>query len=209
MGLGVALGTMFGLARLAALAAMLVLAGCVTAENSLSQNDIAGMKLTGVTVSFAPNALVKWEDGVRAYAASKGGTDDQILGIARTPEGRAYVQNLLASRIKAGLERTMAGQLNGPRPVRLEVKRFDLPTAVENILIGGRRGMTADANLVDARTGALIVANPDLEAFMPSPGGLVGTAVQAAMDNASEQSPAEKLINVYSEHYRNWLLRQS
>jgi hypothetical protein len=62
---------MWGLARLAALGVALALVGCVTAENSLSQNDIAGMKLTGVTVSYAPDAMVQWEDGIRAYATSK------------------------------------------------------------------------------------------------------------------------------------------
>ena len=36
-----------------------------------------------------------------------------------TPEGKAYVQNLLAPKIKAGVEKAMAGQLNGARPVRL------------------------------------------------------------------------------------------
>jgi len=205
------LGTVLGLARLAALGVALALTACVTAENSLSQNDIAGMKLTGVTVSFAPNAFIQWEDGVRAYAASKGETDNQILGVAQTPEAKAYVLTLLGSRVKAGIERAMAGQLSGPRPVRLDivVKRFDLPPAVQSILLGGGRGMNADANLVDARTGTLIIANPNLGAFMPSAGGLVGTVVQAAFDNAAEQSPADKLVNLYGENYRNWLLRQS
>lgn len=43
---------MMGLARLAVLAGALALAGCKTIENSLSQNDIAGMKLTDVSVSL-------------------------------------------------------------------------------------------------------------------------------------------------------------
>ena len=50
---GGAFGDVVGLARSAALGGVLALAGCVTTENSLSQADIASMKLTGVTVSFA------------------------------------------------------------------------------------------------------------------------------------------------------------
>ena len=46
------------------------LTGCVTAENSLSANDIASMKLTGVTVVYAPDASIRWDDGIRAYAAA-------------------------------------------------------------------------------------------------------------------------------------------
>jgi Family of unknown function (DUF6778) len=177
----------------------------VTIENSLSPNDVASMKLTGVTVSFVPDAGIQWEDGIRAYATAKAITDDQISVAANTPEGKAYVQGMLAPRIKAGIERVMAGQLNGTRPVRLDVvvKRFALSSAVQRILIGGDRGMTADANLVDARTGAVIIANPDLRAFMLAGQGIVGTAVQAAIDNSSAQSPADKLVDRYAESYRD------
>jgi hypothetical protein len=105
----------------------------------------------------------------------------------------------------------MAGQLNGSRPVRLEivVKSFAISSAVQRILIGGGRGMTADANLVDARTGAIIIANPDLRAFLFAGQGIVGTAVQAAVDNASVQSVVEKVVIKYGENYCDWLLRQT
>jgi hypothetical protein len=205
------MGTMRGLARLAVLGVALALAGCVTVENSLSQNDIAAMKLTGVTVSYAPDASVQWEDGIRAYATSKAIIDDQIATATDTPEGKEYVRNMLAPRIKSGIEQKMAGQLNGSRPVRLEVvvKRFAIAGAVQRILIGGGRGMVADANLVDARTGALIIAYRDLMVSIPVPGGLAGIAIQAAIDNASERSPADKVADLYGENYRNWLLRRT
>jgi hypothetical protein len=187
---------------------VLALAGCVTtAENSLSQNDIANMKLTGVTVSFAPDAGVQWEDGIRAYATAKAITDDQIATATNTAEGKAYVQTMLAPVIKTGVTKSLTGQFNGSRPVRLDVvvKSFALSSAVQRILIGGGRGMVADANLVDARTGAVIVAYPELRAGQ----GVVGTAVQAAIDNASEQSVAEKLAVRNGELYRRWLLHQA
>jgi hypothetical protein len=201
-----------GLARVTALGVMLALTGCVTtAENSLSQNDIASMKLTGVTVSYTPDARVQWEDGIRAYATAKAITDDQIATATDTPEGKAYVRNMLAPRIKAEIEKVMAGQLNGLRPVRLEVvvKTFAISSAVQRILIGGGHGMIADANLVDARTGAVLVANPDLRAVLVVGQGIVGTAVQAAVDSASKQSTLEKLVDRYSETYRDWLLRKA
>jgi len=200
-----------GLARLAALGVALGLAGCVTAENSLSQNDIASMKLTAVTVSYAPGAGVQWEDGIRAYATAKAIPDHEIATATDTPEGKAYVRDMLAPRIKSGIEQKMAGQLNGSRPVRLEivVKNFAIAGAVQRILIGGGRGMIADANLVDARTGALILAHRDLTVTLPVPGGLAGVAIQAAIDNASERSPAEKVADQYGDTYRNWLLRRA
>jgi hypothetical protein len=196
---------------MAALGVAFALAGCVTAENSLSQNDIASMKLTGVTVSFAPNALVQFEDGIRAYATSKAITDDQIATAANTPEGKAYVNNMLGPRIKAEIERVMAGQLIGARPVRLDVvvKSFEMPSAVQRILIGGNRAMTADANLVDARTGMIILAYPDLRTMTYTGQGVLGAAVQAGFDSSGDKAVAEKIVANYAESYRNWLLRQS
>jgi hypothetical protein len=203
---------MSGLARIAALVVAFGLTGCVTtAENSLSANDIASMKLTGVNVSFVPDARIQWEDGIRAYATSKSITDDQIATATNTAEGKAYVQTMLAPVIRTGVTKSLNGQLNGSRPVRLEVvvKSFVLASAVQRILIGGGRGMVADANLVDAKTGAVIVAHPELRALSMAGQGIVGTAVQAAIDNASEQSIAEKLAYRYGEIYRLWLLRET
>ena len=67
----------------------------------------------------------------------------------------------------------------------------------------------ADANLVDARTGAVIVSYPGLTAVMYAGQGIVGTAVQAAVDASSTQSPAEKLVGAYGDMYCRWLLRSA
>ena len=205
------MGTMWGLARLAALGVALALAGCKTAENSLSQNDITAMKLTGVTVSYAPDASVQWEDGFRAYAAAKSIPDDQITAAIATPEGKAYVQNLLAPKIKAGVEKAMAGQLNGARPVRLDivVKNFAIAGVAQRIVIGGGGEMTATANLADARTGAVIIANPELRGFLYAGQGLLGTAMQAAIDSNAAQSVADQVAERYGQNYRDWLLRRA
>ena len=204
--------TISGLARLAALGVLLALTGCVTtAENSLSQNDIAGMKLTGVTVGFVPDAQVQWEDGIRAYATSKAIPDDEIATATNTPEGKAYVLTMLAPVIRTGVTKSLNGKLNGTRPVRLDVvvKTFALSSAVQRILIGGGRGMIADARLVDARTGAVIIANPDLTAVLYAGQGIVGTAVQAAIDSASDKNVVQKLVDRYGESHRDWLLRRA
>ena len=39
--------------------------------------------------------------------------------------------------------------------------------------------------------------------------GIVGTVVQAAIDNASTQNVVEKLVDRYGESYRDWLLRRT
>jgi hypothetical protein len=196
---------------MAALGGALALAGCVTVENALSPNDVADMKLTGVTVNVDPGALIIWEDGLRAYAAAKGLPDDQIMGIAKTPEAKAYVQNALATRVKAGVEKVMAGTLIGRRPVRLEVtvRNFEIAGPMMSILIGGGRGMTADATLVDARTGAVIITSPKESVALPAGSGLLGAAVQAAIDSSSDQSVTDKVIGTFGQDYRHWLLRET
>jgi hypothetical protein len=208
LGQGATLGTILGIARFAVLAGALASAGCVTTENSLSKNDIAAMKLTSVTVSFAPDANVQWEDGIRAYATAKSIPDDEIATRTNTPEGKAYVQNLLAPKIKSGVERVMAGQLNGTRPVRLDivVKSFTIASAVQRILIGGGYGMAADTNLVDAKTGMVIIAHPNLTGVLLAGQGVLGTAVQAAIDNSYKQGVPERIIENYAEGFRDWLL---
>ena len=208
---GANLGNMMKRVQLCAVALLLTLAGCVTVENSLSQNDVADMKLTGVAVNIEPGAMIIWEDGLRAYAAAKGVPDDQIMGIARTPEAKAYVQNALAVRVKAGVERAMAGTLVGRRPVRLDVtvRNFEIAGPLMSILIGGGRGMTADTTLVDARTGAVIISSPKESVALPAGSGLLGTAVQAAIDSSSDQSVADKIIATFGQDYRRWLLRET
>jgi hypothetical protein len=198
---------MLGLARWFALGGAIALAGCVTVENSLSQNDVAGMKLTAVTVNYAPDALVRWGEGVEAYAASKGIAENQVA--TNTPEVQAYVRNMLGQRIKADVERAMMGQLAGSRPVRLEVvvHNFLISGVLQNIIVGSDRRMRADANLVDARTGAVIIAHPGISVSLPAAGGLVGVAVQAAIDNAAERSVTDKIVDAYALEYRQWLLR--
>jgi hypothetical protein len=202
--------TIWGMARLAVLAGALALAGCVTTENSLSANDIANMKLAGVTVSYAPDALVIWDDGIRAYAASKGIVEDMATA-TNTPEGKAYVRNMLASRVKGDVERQMAGQLSGTRPVRLDivVRSFTIASAVQRIVIGGGHGMTADANLVDARSGAVILSHPNLSIGVAAAGGLVGTAVQAAVEASMNVDNTDTVANKWGATYRDWLLRRA
>src|SRR4051794_15185708 len=168
------------------------------------------MKLTGVTIAYAPDARIQWDEGIFAYAASKGIVDDMATA-TNTPEGKAYMRNMLASRIKGGVEREMAGQLNGGRPVRLDVvvHSFAIASAVQRIVIGGNHSMTADAKLVDARTGAVILNHPNLMADVRLAGGLVGTAVQSAIESARGVNNTDQLASSWGATYRDWLLRKA
>ena len=78
---------------------------------------------------------------------------------------------------------------------------------MQRILLGGSHDITADANLVDARTGAIIIAHPKLGAVMAGGEGLIGAAVQGMFTNGGETT-IERLGSIYGKTYRNWLLRK-
>jgi hypothetical protein len=196
--------------RLAAFGPVLALSGCVTAENALLPNDIAAMKLTAVTVGFTPDASVNSEEGERAYAGAKALPSEQVTAATRTPDYKDTVHAMLGARIKAGVEQAVAGRLNGSRPVRLDlvVGEFTIPSVAQRLLIGGGPMMHASATLVDARTGAVIIAHPDVQAFLLRGSGIIGVAVASAMDNATNQTQESRLIAEYGRAYRSWLFRE-
>jgi hypothetical protein len=184
-------------------------AGCKTAENSLRREDVASLKLTGVTVRYKPDASIMWEDAVRAYATAKGIPDHELAEASTSPQARAYMQSFLADRIKGTLQRNLAPKLAGTRPVRLEivVRNFTVASAVQRIVIGGSHLMVADAVLVDARTNATIVSYPDLAASAAAGQGVLGTAVQAAIEAGQGVQTADRILTNYSESYSNWLIK--
>ena len=69
------------------------------------------MRLTGVDVTFAPDANIWWGDGERAFAASKGKPATESDELAKTPEGQAYLRNTIASKVKSSMERNLSGGL--------------------------------------------------------------------------------------------------
>jgi len=196
------------LTALAAIAALLAaLAGCVTAENALSPNDVASMRLTGVNVSFAPDSLVSTPESEAAYAAAKGIPEGQMLTALRTPEYREFVRGMVGPKGKAGVEQAMAGRLNGSRPVRLEivVSRYTVPSVMWRAVVGGDPEMIAAVTLVDARSGAVVLANPKVEGFAPGGHGIAGVLVQSAFDSATKQGMEDRMIAYFAREYGNWL----
>ncbi len=125
------------------------LAGCVTATNSLSKQDVATFRYAGTSVRFAPDVKIWWGDGERAYAASKGqpATESEIL--AKTPEGQAYLRDTITTKLKVAVERQVAAGMIGTRPVRIEiiVKDDIVRDVVEAILAVARTGRIGDGKI--------------------------------------------------------------
>jgi hypothetical protein len=193
--------------RIAVVAGLLAtLAGCVTASNTLSLDEVANLRLAAVNVSFAPEATIWWGDGERAYAASKGQPATESDTLAKTPEGQAYLRNTIAGKIKAAMERKLAATLVGARPVRAEVtvKGLQIWSAIHRIVIGGHHTMVADVTLVDARTGAIVLPYAAQSSMAMAGQGIAGALVDAAV----MAEPIDRVVNNYADQYGDWLLRR-
>jgi hypothetical protein len=181
------------------------LAGCVTVSNTVSVDQIATYRLSGVNVTFAPDVNIMWGDGERAYAASKGQPATESDVLAKTPEGQAYLRNTIATKLKGAMERNLSGGLAGARPVRLNVtvKNVTVASVVQRVIVGGHHGMTADVTLVDAKTGVVIVPYAAQSALTYG-----GQGLAAVLDAAVMPDPIDRVVNDYAEQYGNWLLRK-
>ena len=184
----------------------LMLGGCVTASNTLAPNQVATMRFQSVSVSFQPGSRIWWGDGERAYAASKGQNALQAEEAAKSEEGQAYIRNAIAPRLSQAFEKNLRPELTGARPVRVEikVKEVEIASAIQRFLIGGHHRLRADVDLVDARSGAVILAFSDQGAMAQAGQGVGGVL----LDNAFLGDPIDRVIQNYATQYRNWLLRK-
>jgi hypothetical protein len=182
------------------------LAGCVTASNTLSLDEVANLRLAAVSVRFAPEATIWWGDGERAYAASKGQPATESDALAKTAEGQAYLHSTIAGKVKAAMERKLTGTLVGARPVRAEVtvKGLQIASAIQRIVIGGHHSMVADVTLVEARTGAVVLPYAAQSSMAMAGQGLAGALVDAAV----MAEPLDRVVNNYADQYGDWLLRR-
>jgi hypothetical protein len=185
------------------------LGGCMLPTNTLTKAEVATFKLADIRVSVAPNAKIVWYEPLQAYAAAKKIPDEQYADAIKTEEAKAHVNGLLASKVKAAMEKEMGAALNGARPVRLEivVTQFLVPHAPQRLLVGGVYAINADVNLVDAKSGAVLSTHPNLGHSLHSEGGVVAVVAQAIADSVKPKS--DIMIDQYGMIYRIWLINNA
>jgi len=164
------------------------------------------MRLQAVAVTFVPGARIWWGDGERAFAASKGLPALQAEEAAKSPEGQAFLRETVAAKLSRAFEGQLKGELVGTRPVRLEigVRDLEIASAARRILIGGHHRLTADVNLIDVRSGRLLLAFSEQNAMAQAGQGIGGVL----LDNVFLGEPIDRVVQNYATQYRNWLLRK-
>lgn len=193
------------LKSLVAVAFAFLLAGCVTVTNPATREQVLSFRLTQVNVAFAPDASIWWGDGEREYAATKGVAAHNAESVANTPEGQAYIRGMIVNKLSTALEKALGGYLVGERPVHLQVvvKRVQIASVIQRILVGGGHVLMADINLVDAKTGEVLIPFVGQGSFAGAGQGIVGTMV----DHAVLAAPIDRVIDSLVSSYRNWLLK--
>lgn len=195
------LNRLFSLCLLAA-----ALAGCATVPNPLTPQQVETLRLTTVTVEVDPAATLWWGDGDRAYARSKGLPEQNAEELSKTPEARAFIAKAASDKIVATLQQHLRPVLVGQRPVKVVVtlRRLYLSSIIQRITLGGHHEIMADVAIVDAKTGAPILAHPEFLATALAGQGIGGTLVDAALMS----DPIDRLTGNFAERFRNWLLPQ-
>jgi hypothetical protein len=187
---------------LAVFALCLGVAGCTGYGDKLKPEVVQSFNLQQVAVSVPPEATFYWGDGERAYARSIGQPDSEAAKLGETPQGKTYMRNLASQRIKTAFDRALGGKFQGSRPVRIEIVMHDIyvSSPLQRILVGGDYSMKATANLVDAKTGQVIAANPNLSLRVPAGQGILGAAIDPAFGE-----PIDRVATRFAESYREWL----
>lgn len=182
------------------------LAGCVTAQNPLSRQDVEAMRLASVHVGADAAATLWWGDGDRAYARSKGRPDTESEELSKTPEARAFIAKLAAAKIGAALEQQLKPALTGQRAVKVDVnlRRLYVASPIQRVVVGGSHELVADVTVTDAKTGAVLVNLPEFRTVALAGQGIGGTIIDAAF----MADPIDRLALNFASRFREWLAPQ-
>jgi hypothetical protein len=181
-----------------------LLAGCVTtAENTLSPERRAALKIESVKVTFAPNAGLSWADAESEFDRAKlsgDGTAAYLRGEPQSGEKRAFVEKKAAAKITQAFQNKVLPSFHGTEPARLEivVKSLDIPSTVRQLMIGGNHTIGAEITVVNARSGELILRAPDFRGQSPGTG-----AYSLVVDRMLD--PIDRATVTLADNFRSWL----
>lgn len=204
-------------------AAALVVAGCATANLSLSLAERKAMRITSIKVDVS-EATIWWGNAEREYLAKvqadpaaltkakatkavKEAADSaaEAQEIMASPEAKAYLRAKLAGMIQKALDERIKPKYAGDRPVVLEIKvsSFTVPSAAQRVIVGGAPTLAAYTYLKDARTGAEL-GKLDRVAAVGAGSGVIGVLVDQAFDDLEV-----RVLNAYVRNVDRWLAPES
>ena len=183
------------------------LSACKTiAPNTLSAADTANLRFTSVEVRAPETAKVRWSSAEDDYLKGRGlSMTDPAL--TKTPEARAHVHGQAAERLKAALERVVAGRIGGTREARVvaTIEYVDIPSVAQRVVIGGSPSLKAELDVVDARSGAVLTRYSGALGSGIAPAGVTGVLVDSVMVAAGRDDLFDRAANDYAAGFKSWL----
>ena len=190
------------------------LAGCIASENPLSLSTVTSFQLADVAVTFPPNARLNYPRAEDEFAAGKGVASSdvsRVAALAESPEGVAFVRASATASMRAAFKQEVGAILHGTHPVRVEVAvtEIDVPGIARSILLSGNATLEARISLVDVASGQVLFTLPDQGETVGRGGGIVGAAVQTAMESSSTvKEPYQALCDKLAHDYAEWLFKE-
>jgi hypothetical protein len=197
---------MFRRPTFAALVLALGLSACTTvAPNTLSPQETANLHFSSLEVRVPPQTPIAWSAAEDDYLRARG-LSQTNPALTATPEARAHLRDLAASRFKRALERVTARRPHGARLVRLvaTVTRVDIPSVAQRVIIGGHPTVQADIEVIDARSGAVLTTYRGAVGRRPAGQGIMALADSVAV-SAGADDLFDRAANDYAEGFEGWL----
>jgi hypothetical protein len=192
---------------LAALLLAVGLSACVTVTpNTLSPQEAADLKVTSLEVVVPPEARIDWSSAEDDYLRSRNLSQTDPALVA-SPDARSHLRNLAASRLKAKLDRVIAQRPPGTRPVRLvaTLVHVDIPSAARRVVIGGAPTVTANIDVIDAKSGARLTTYRGGVGSKMAGQGIYGVVGDALIQSMGADDLFDRAANDYAEGFGDWL----
>lgn len=191
-------------------AAMLLglsLAACNTgAPNRLSALETADLRFTSLEIRTPDTARISWSEVEDQFRRSRGLGALVPLGAAAS-EARAFVQDRVALRMKAVLDRVIAKRAAGSRPVRAVVTIVEVyvPSPLFRVVVGGHPGLSAEIDILDARTNAVLTTYKGNSAGQVAGQGPGGVLLDAVLTEAGLSDVFDRSAEGFAKGFERWL----
>jgi hypothetical protein len=190
--------------RIVAVAAALAVAGCATVtENTLTQARRDALRIDSVEVAMAPKGFVSWASAWGEYATMK--QNGQVLSGPSSSgyaDEKQYANQKAIGIIQKNLNAKIPPQFRGTDAATLKVnlKQVQIPHALQTILIGGDHVVRAHVQLIDSKTGAILLDVEDFNGLVGGPGGVAQVVVDQFMGE-----PIDRVSNSFANALAQWL----
>ena len=173
-----------------ALSLGLLVAACASnPQNTLTQDKRDSLRIDKIDVSFAPDAKILWSDA---------------QGAPEEPAARlAYLKQKAVEPIRSALDAEIKPAFRGtdPATLRVRVRMIHIQAMAARIIVGGAPYfIRADLELVDAKSGQIILAASNFDAFKAGLGGAAAIVEAAATDE-----PIVRVSRAFAHVISAWL----